>query len=546
MAFRVSKLKQPHELLNHILDLPDLPAILQKLDAGVLTKVIHHIGLEDSAQIVSLVSTDQLKSIFDEDLWNNQGPGQPEIFDAERFGLWLEILMESGPECAARKVMDLDESLVALGLCGLVRVKDRFAPALTLRDDNPPDEEEPLDRVWEGSLQQSFDHYLVIAKNPSRWDAVCALLAELNEGDDEKLTRLLEACCTISGEVIEGNGELFHVLAAEETLEQDLADEREVRRENKGFVTPASAAAFLARSRTTAINTTIAAKTHDPATRAYLAAMETAPAEATKSQDAGESMQGEGPGGLDLKVAHFVQTLQAAEILPPAGPKQLGYDGADSRGLDLPLTRAMRWIHQTDPALYSRWVTELSYLSNTLISGCALNGQPFKPKEAAEAALSVSNLGAVVLLGDKVDTEQNHSLEPLTDLLKTHHLIKLFQVGWKILFDNVVIYTAKAVLDYLNRIITEPADPFTMTEIIPMVQKLQSCILTGKPWEFCHQMDDLLIVLEGQTTMALKALMQEIPTLTDPLGKQEPNAGHAFITSKADIFVIRRYLREAL
>lgn len=62
----VPTLKQPRELLNQILDHPELPAIIQSLDAPVLTRLIRHVGLEDSAEIVSLATADQLKSIFDE------------------------------------------------------------------------------------------------------------------------------------------------------------------------------------------------------------------------------------------------------------------------------------------------------------------------------------------------------------------------------------------------------------------------------------------------------------------------------------------------
>lgn len=83
--------KQTHDLLNSILDQPELPAIIRSLDAGVLARLIRHIGLEDSAKIISLANTDQLKCILDEDLWHSEAPGQDEVFDADRFGLWLEI-----------------------------------------------------------------------------------------------------------------------------------------------------------------------------------------------------------------------------------------------------------------------------------------------------------------------------------------------------------------------------------------------------------------------------------------------------------------------
>ncbi|MBA3028837.1 MAG: hypothetical protein FP816_08500 [Desulfobacteraceae bacterium] len=546
MASSVSKLKQPHELLNHILDQPELPAMIRSLDAGVLTKVIHHIGLEDSGEIVSLATADQLKAIFDQDLWQSNGPGKAEALDAARFGLWLEILMESGPEFAARKVMEMDETLVILGLCRLVLVEDRFAPARSMKDDAPSDDEEPLNRAWDGSLKQSFDNYLVTAKNHSRWDAVCALLAELNERDDEKLSRLLENCCRISGEQMEDNNGLLNVLSAEEMLEEDLAEEREARRENKGFVTPASAALFLARSRATPMNKILGTKTPDPATRAYFAAGETPSVQATKFQPDKEPPLKNDSEALDLKAISFLQTLQAAEVLPASIQKQLGFEGTKSQDLDLPLTKAMRWINHTDSSLYSRLLMELSYLSNTLISGCGFKGRSFDPKEAAEGVLSVCNLGADFVLGDQSRSEESSLNDPWPVLLKKYHLVKLFQVGWKILLDHVSLYTAEVLLGFLVRLKDKPLEPWVRSETISMARVLKSCILSGHPWRFNPKTDGLLTVLDGQTTMALKDLLEEYPTLSVCICSKGAHPVSPYISSKAHIRTLRKYLKEML
>ena len=132
MTSLIPKLKQPRELLNHIPDEPKLPAIIQSLEAGTLSKLIRHVGLEDSTQIISLTPADQLKCVHDEDLWYSESPGREETFDVERFSLWLEIMMENGSTFAARKIMELDEDLVTLGLCRLVWVVGGHDPALHL------------------------------------------------------------------------------------------------------------------------------------------------------------------------------------------------------------------------------------------------------------------------------------------------------------------------------------------------------------------------------------------------------------------------------
>ena len=287
MTSLISKLKQPGELLNHILDQPELPAIIQSLDAGVLTKLIRHFGLEDSVQIVSLATAEQLENILDEDLWYSDAPGRDEIFDAARFGLWLEIMIENGSAFAARKLMELDEDLVTLGLCRLVLVVGIDDLALRLADEWRPADDNILEKFLDSSLSQEFGNYLMIAKHQSSWDAVCELMVELNELDYDMLIRLLDRCRRISAEFVEDNGGLFHVLTADEMLEEDISAERKERREGKGFVTPTSAAVFLSQTRSMILKKIIAAKTMDPGIRAYFKAaeMETEPAAGSQTPD---------------------------------------------------------------------------------------------------------------------------------------------------------------------------------------------------------------------------------------------------------------------
>ena len=547
MRSHVSKLKQPSQLLNHILDQPELPDIIQKLDSGVLTKLIRHVGLEDSAQIVFLATAKQLENVLDEDLWYSEAPGRDETFDAARFGLWLEIMEENGSDFAARRVMELDEDLVTLGLCQLVLVAGIDNQALWLSDNPRPDEGNLLERVLDSSLNQRFGNYLVIAKNHSSWDAVLALMVELNELDYDKLIRLLDRCSRISGEDLEDNGGLLHVLTAEEMLEEDVSADRQERREGRGFVTPTSAAAFLSEVRSTALKKMIASKTMDYGSRAYFKAAETQAEAAVRSQISEDLSKKEDSKSLDLKVIRFIQTLQDAEVLPASDPKKLlGYDGDESWAQHLPLAEAMNFIGQKEPALYSQRLTELSYVSNLLISGCGFKGRSFQPKEAAEAAFSVCNLGSELLIKADAESEENPPIDPWTTLLKKHHLVKLFQVGWKILFDNVVRYTAKAVLKFFYLLKTDMRDPEHAYETSHVLNRLRCCILCGRPWEFNEEMDYLQIFLDGETTMAIAELLQEYPTLSEVICKQGGHRLSPFIRSQTHIGSIRRFLKGAL
>lgn len=90
----------------------------------------------------------------------------------------------------------------------------------------------------------------------------------------------------------------------------------------------------------------------------------------------------------------FIDTLKKADLLPTASQQKLWYDGQDLGDSHFPIIRAIRIIKESDPDLYAQRIMELSYLSNTLISGCAFRGRAFRPEDAAEAALSVCNLGS--------------------------------------------------------------------------------------------------------------------------------------------------------
>ena len=84
------------KLLTRILDQPDLVRSVRELPPQTFGKLIHHIGLEDAGELVALATTDQLRQIFDDDLWRSEKPGRDETFDAERFALWLEVMLEVG------------------------------------------------------------------------------------------------------------------------------------------------------------------------------------------------------------------------------------------------------------------------------------------------------------------------------------------------------------------------------------------------------------------------------------------------------------------
>ncbi|HKX27162.1 MAG TPA: DUF6178 family protein, partial [Blastocatellia bacterium] len=83
-------------LLDRILNTPSLEQVIPRLRPDLLHRVIQTCGLEDCGEIVALATPEQLTRIFDLDLWRAAQAGRDEQFDAHRFGVWLEVLVESG------------------------------------------------------------------------------------------------------------------------------------------------------------------------------------------------------------------------------------------------------------------------------------------------------------------------------------------------------------------------------------------------------------------------------------------------------------------
>jgi hypothetical protein len=116
-------------LLDRLLNTADLAQVVPRLSPEVLHRVIQICGLEDSAEFVALATPAQLSRILDVDVWHGRTPGADEQFDVDRFGLWLDVLMQSGAAVAAEKLIGCsiqarpferqEATNAAVGICNL-------------------------------------------------------------------------------------------------------------------------------------------------------------------------------------------------------------------------------------------------------------------------------------------------------------------------------------------------------------------------------------------------------------------------------------------
>ena len=131
--------------LARLLDGLFLARVVPHLPPETLHQLIRYRGLDACGELVTSATPAQLTLVLDLDLWRHARPGRDEQFDVDRFGEWIEVLVESGDSVAARTVAGLDKTLVVAGLSRYVRVFDPgiFEPTAQ-SDDESTDRHEAM------------------------------------------------------------------------------------------------------------------------------------------------------------------------------------------------------------------------------------------------------------------------------------------------------------------------------------------------------------------------------------------------------------------
>jgi hypothetical protein len=357
-------------LLARLLETPDLPRRIAALEPAALGRLIDRVGLEDAGELVAFATTEQIAHLFDEDLWTNERPGEEERFDGRRFGVWLEVMLESGDAALAQRLVELPEDLVTLAFhdrMHVLRVDELFARMSELEER----EADALEKALANQLSEELDEFQLIARNAEGWDAVLSAILALDRDHHDFVVRLLDRCAALTSSRVDDEGGLYEVLSESETLTEDVAGDREDRRAEAGHVAPSAAAAFLKLAEQPLAASDAAKTARDPLTRAYFRRLGAPAATAApRSRGAGKKewprLLGPSPGA-----------------------------GVASKGPapELPLARALRDLAGTDPAAFALRAEELAYVANVLLAGASIDGDRLRPADAAQAALAYVNLG---------------------------------------------------------------------------------------------------------------------------------------------------------
>lgn len=233
------KFKSSIPLIKVLLNDPHLPEKVRNSTAHELVKWIEEIGLEDSGEIIAFADTKQIEAIFDMDLWKPKRFGDDEKFEADRFGTWLEVLSEMGLDKATQKIIEMDEDFLVMAFSSLVWVAEADWLAENC-EANPQ-----IEKIIESRLTFEIDNYIFFGKSEQNWDTFIALITEMDTHYHSFLYGILDKCSNFLAQEASTEDDLYEILSDEGQLADDVAYEREKRRESQGFVTPAVARSFL-------------------------------------------------------------------------------------------------------------------------------------------------------------------------------------------------------------------------------------------------------------------------------------------------------------
>jgi hypothetical protein len=483
-------------LLARILDTPHLAQVVPRLKPEVLHRVIQTCGLEDCGDLVALATPDQLQAVFDLDLWRPARPGLDEQLDPERFGQWLEVLMESGAATAAGKLVGLDLDLVVASFAQHLRVRDVAAAAPFTTLDG---QQISPDRRASRGIEYEIGGYRLEAKRAAAWDAIVELLLFLDAEHSEFFHRVMRGCRRLSSSRPEQDG--FHDLLTDTDQDMfDLAVDRDERREKQGYIAPAQARAFLQAARELPLDESAPPPLH-PIARAYFRAIEWTE-ESEPSPSAVSSPSEHAEAAADA-MATVVDALLDAGVLP-GQPRGLL---AGAHG-DIPRVSAlqtlMQYANEHDPVAFSNRSGELAYLANTLVAGCSVQGRLFTASEASDAAAATCNLA--------LENWSRHW--PQQDLpegfLIGHELVSVFQVGWRILHTEVCLFAADRLVDTLTGLRCDDAQ--IQLELAALRHAMSRQRQAGAPWRARDAMD-VIAILDTPAWAALLGLIDECPVL---------------------------------
>jgi hypothetical protein len=527
-------------LLARILETPQLAQVVPRLQPEVLHRVIETCGLEDCGDLVALATPGQLERVFDLDLWRPPQPGLDEEFDADRFAVWLAVLMESGEAAAAEKLASMEAQLVISAFAAHLRVFDLATVSYMSLDG-----EEVCQRRSTGDqLECDIGGYLVVARRTTAWDTIISTLIALEAEQPAYFHRVMAGCRRLSdaGAEIDGLDDLLR------DREQDLFDltvDRDQRREKQGYMTPPQARAFLQMAREIATG---------PGTTPPVSAIAQAyfwSIEPPSAVDEGANQESDmlSSDSEHTSTAHeagaIVDLLREAGCLPQA-PRAL-LEAPHSAARLARIQTLMQFAAEHNDSAYSTRTGELAYLANTIVAGCSIQARPFTAQEASDAAVAICNLGLENWpshwLGDRAGGESTPLPE---DFLVGQDLVAPFQVGWAVLHRQVAMHAAEQLVHVLTGL--QMTDRDTQSGLDTLRFEMTRQWRAATPWRARDALE-VLVILDMPAWAVLLGLIEECPVFHAVLraghgtrAKSVSASAFEFISENGQIASIHQFL----
>jgi hypothetical protein len=518
--------------LARLLDAPYLAQVVPHLAPETLHQLIQHRGLEACVELVTSATPAQLTSLLDLDLWRHAQPGRDEQFDVERFGEWLEVLVNTGESVAARTVAAIDPRLAILGLSRCVRVFDpgTFEPTASSDDELMDRHGKMHSETNRDAVECEVGGYLVRARRTDAWDAIVALLIALEIEHHDCFHALMQGCRRLSNSTPEIDG-LDDLLMAPEQHDYDVAVERERRRSRQGYATPADARAFLKMARTPQAATPARI---NPVATAYFRA---ADGEDEAEPDGANDVPTARDESAASSIGAVIELLVEAGLMPDPPRALLAAAPEDAATVRIAiLRRLMAFVMHADETAYLARTRELAFLANTLVAGCSVQSRPFTPQEASDAAACICNLGL--------------ESEPATlpdAFLADHDLVSAFEAGWARLYRDVSVFVADQLIAVLGELRCVDGD--TRDGLRALRRALEKHRDAGTPW-LARDAADVLSTLDAPAWISVVGLLDECPivpaALTAILERSRASVSPTafdFISTAAQIGDIRVFMR---
>jgi uncharacterized protein DUF6178 len=557
--------------LARLLDTPFLARVVPHLPPETLHQLIRYRGLDACGELVTSATPAQLTSLLDLDLWRHAQPGRDEQFDVDRFGEWLEVLVNTGDSVAARTVAALDKDVVIVGLSRYVRVFDPgiFEP-IAQSDDEPMDRHEAMRegdsmdvdeamdvesmhadeapmRDWSGDrLECEVGGYIVRARRTDAWDAIVTLLLALDAEHGNYFHAVMQDCRRLSNSRPEIDG-LDDLLLAPEQHLHDVAIERKRRRSQQGYATPADARAFLQMARqprhTRSEASATGSITVNPIVTAYFRAAGEAPESSSETARSPEPMLASSTSAspstasrstdahvdatdVPASIEAVIELLTEAGVMPERPRALLEAADSDPQAARLArLRRVMEYVRDTHETAYLTRSRELAFLANALLAGCSVQSRPFTPQEASDAAAGICNLGlehwpagwpSVTSPGassphphDTATAIPPDTFPPESFLIE-HDLVTAFEVGWSVLHQDVSLFVAEQLISTLDNL--HCVDRDIQRGLVTLRRKLVKQRDAGTPW-LARNAADVLAMLDMTAWISVLGLLDECPVL---------------------------------